>query len=355
VKKKTISSTITTTTTTPTIITTTTTTTSNEGNEISGNNTTEENVSSSPPPITSPKINFSYVECLLYVFHQFAFKAPKLCYQLCGIYPTANSENSGQPTEPLSPLSEEITTEKDEFIKRLTSLEENYKVIDKFFKKLSANILTRAKAAPATDKKTLAEKRSSVQIALRTVTNIQKLVASLKAKSPHFLSDTKDISLSWTSPPSGLGKDDTNDEKTNPRRLIGRGFQRNGVEEKQKGRVKVLLAGRIKKEKELKAKQMASVKKETNETNETKEEETTEPPPKRIRTEKKSKRTIYLPPTKRSSSQQIERIEITSDPIENKVKTDIPPRPQKQSRIIRQLPPNPKKRKGRGEFRKIMH
>jgi len=93
---------------------------------------------------------------------------------------------------------------------------------------------------------------------------------------------------------------------------------------------------------------MASVNKET------KEEETTEPPPKRIRTEKKSKRTIYLPPTKRNSSQEIEKIEIKSDQIENKVKTDIP-RPQKQSRIIRQLPPNPKKRKGRGEFRKIMH
>jgi len=322
-----------------TSVTSTTTSTESE-NE---NATNEDNT----PTVTLPKINFSYVECLLYVFHQFAAKAPKQCYRLCGIYPTSTTENNGQPKEPLSPLSEEVTKEKEEFIKRLTSMEENYKVIEKF-KKLSANILTRSQDAPATDKKTLAEKRSSVQIALRTVTNIQKLVASLKSKSPVFLTDKKAVSLSWTSPPSGLGKDDTTDEKSVRRLLRGRGFQRNGqvdvVGERKK--VKVLLAGKNR---------MQLKSKTQPDDDDNKDAMITENPPKRIRTEKKSKRAIYLPPTKRGHEQK-EKKEIKSDPANNNVHADTQDVPKTNIIIKRQTKPdNTKKRKGRGEFRKIMH
>jgi len=275
--------------------------------------------------------------------------------------------------EPLSPLAvtEEGTTEKEEFLKRLATLEENYKVIEKF-KKLSANILTRAKAAPSTDKKTLAEKRSSVQIALRTVTNIQKLVASLKAKSPYFLSDKKTVSLSWTSPPSGLGNDETIDEKFGRGRGRGRGRGiQNNSRVPGKSRVKILLAGN-------RNKQESKVKTTTTnvEENGQNEEETENSFPKRARTEKKSRRTIYVPPTRRKDSQQTKE-EIPDSQQTKEIKsndTEISPvqteestvdtttvdtttrvRRERPTKTIRTPVVNPKKRKGRGDFRKIMH
>ena len=41
-----------------------------------------------------PKINFSFVECLLYLLHQFSAKSPALTYKLLGIKPAAVA---GQP------------------------------------------------------------------------------------------------------------------------------------------------------------------------------------------------------------------------------------------------------------------
>lgn len=81
---------------------------------------------------------------------------------------------------------------------RLDSLQHNYEGSIEKFKKLSQTILTKIReTSTLAEKKTLSDKRSSVQNAVKIVLNIQKMVKGLKESPPAFLTGRTSVHLSW--------------------------------------------------------------------------------------------------------------------------------------------------------------
>ncbi len=134
------------------------------------------------------KINFSVVECLLITFHYLASKAPSALRDVAGIFtPT------GQPSDFRAGLREkrEILTTRLEFLKtNLSGYIAQVKAVDaKLQEKLK-------ECKDAAEKKVQHEKRQSVQVALATTRNIERLTAALVAKPSQILGSNA-VTPSW--------------------------------------------------------------------------------------------------------------------------------------------------------------
>ncbi|KAJ7562429.1 hypothetical protein O6H91_03G068800 [Diphasiastrum complanatum] len=138
---------------------------------------------------TGEELNFTFVESLLYTFHQLAHKTPNSTNSLCG-YKIV----TGQPSDR---LGEDFTELYKDFTERLTVLEDVAKAT---MKKLTQGMAEHNKAmAAAKDEaaKTNAKaKKQNTSAGLRTCNNILTLVQPLHEKVPVFIGDKK-INLSW--------------------------------------------------------------------------------------------------------------------------------------------------------------
>ncbi|GAB2228445.1 hypothetical protein Droror1_Dr00010284 [Drosera rotundifolia] len=155
------------------------------------------------PGRKTEKMNFSYVECLLYAFHHLASKAPNATNSLCG-YKIV----TGQPSDR---LGEDFSDQYKDFIERLTCVEELSKAT---MKKLTQGINDHKKAMANTvsddAKERIKTQKKNATTGLRTCNNILAMIQPLHARSPSFIAD-KRISLSWKEPtnssePSSGGK-----------------------------------------------------------------------------------------------------------------------------------------------------
>ncbi|KAL3681101.1 hypothetical protein R1sor_024057 [Riccia sorocarpa] len=143
-----------------------------------------------PRKKTSDEINFNYAECLLYAFHQLAYKAPNTTNSLCGYRIV-----TGQPSDR---LGEDFTELYKDFIERLTLVEDQAKATNK---KLAQGMSEHNKAmAAAKDDAAKADvkvKKQSTSSGLQTCNNILALAQPLHAKAPTFFGEKKPFSLSW--------------------------------------------------------------------------------------------------------------------------------------------------------------
>ncbi|MCO5606997.1 hypothetical protein L7F22_061188 [Adiantum nelumboides] len=141
----------------------------------------------------SEEVNYTFVECLLYTFHQLASKTPNTTNSLCG-YKIV----TGQPSDR---LGEDFSDLFKDFTERLTVVEELAKATKK---KLTQGIGEFGKAmAAAKDeaaKSELRAKQTKTTLGMRTCSNILSLTQPLHEKSPVFLGD-KRITLSWKEAP----------------------------------------------------------------------------------------------------------------------------------------------------------
>lgn len=146
-----------------------------------------------PKKKTTEEVNYSFVECLLYTFHQLASKTPNTTNSLCG-YKIV----TGQPSDR---LGEDFSDLFKDFTERLTVVEELAKVTKK---KLTLGIGEFGKAMAAakdeTAKSELRAKQAKTTLGMRTCSNILALTQPLHEKSPVFLGD-KRINLSWKEAP----------------------------------------------------------------------------------------------------------------------------------------------------------
>jgi len=125
------------------------------------------------------KINFTHIECLLYIFHQLASKIPGSLSPICGIKIT-----TGQPSD-LPETPESIAKFKD-FVMRLKYLDTKTKA---FIEQLEQVL----KSLTGKEEK---QKKETVEEATKTTRNIRDLVSALIQSKPIFLTGEK-IQLSW--------------------------------------------------------------------------------------------------------------------------------------------------------------
>eukprot|EP00249_Psilotum_nudum_P017406 c26306_g1_i2 orf=866-2125(-) len=138
---------------------------------------------------TSEEINFTYVECLLYTFHQLAHKTPNTTNSLCG-YKIV----TGQPSDR---LGEDFTELYKDFTERLVVVEELSKATNKKLTQGMAEI-NKAMSAAKDDnaKNEVKARKQSTSSGLRTCNNILAFIQPLHQKVPVFIGDRK-INLSW--------------------------------------------------------------------------------------------------------------------------------------------------------------
>lgn len=151
---------------------------------------------------TSEEFNYTFVECLLYTFHQLAHKTPNTTNSLCG-YKIV----TGQPSDR---LGEDFTEVYKDFIERLTIVEELAKATNK---KLTQGVGEFGKAmALAKDeaaKNEVKAKQQKTLSGLRTCNNILSLTQPLHQKAPAFIGDKK-INLSWKEVPKTASNPNVN-------------------------------------------------------------------------------------------------------------------------------------------------
>jgi hypothetical protein len=175
-----------------------------------------------PVPTTiSPKINFTYVECLLYILHNVAFEKPSDIHALYELgkkteekestknstthtNPTStqnknkrisltknNTDKKNTTTLEISPSAlysdfENTTELREDFKKRLTYLKENTEM---YSQKLDLLIA---------DNSSDSAKRDQIQIALRTTKNISLMAQYLLSSPPKFIPrKSPSLILSW--------------------------------------------------------------------------------------------------------------------------------------------------------------
>ncbi|CAA0252247.1 unnamed protein product [Arabidopsis thaliana] len=145
-----------------------------------------------PARKTGEEMNFTYVECLLYVLHHLAHKAPNATNSLCG-YKIV----TGQPSDR---LGEDFSEFNKEFTERLTSVEDLTKAT---MKKLTQGMSEHSKAmstAKTDEEKSIVKtKKQSTTTGLRTCNNILAMTKGLHAKAPSFIGNTS-VTLSWKEP-----------------------------------------------------------------------------------------------------------------------------------------------------------
>ncbi|CAM6092393.1 unnamed protein product [Calypogeia fissa] len=146
-----------------------------------------------PRKKNAEEINFTYVECLLYTFHQLAHKTPNTTNSLCG-YKIV----TGQPSDR---LGEDFTELFKDFTERLTVVEESAKANNK---KLAQGMAEHNKAmAAAKDDSAKADvkaKKQNTSTGLQACNNILALAQPLHQKTPTFLGEKKSFNLSWAKP-----------------------------------------------------------------------------------------------------------------------------------------------------------
>eukprot|EP00271_Cylindrocystis_brebissonii_P007404 TRINITY_DN20909_c0_g2_i1.p1 TRINITY_DN20909_c0_g2~~TRINITY_DN20909_c0_g2_i1.p1 ORF type:complete len:572 (+),score=141.78 TRINITY_DN20909_c0_g2_i1:152-1867(+) len=148
------------------------------------------------------------VECLLYSFHQLAFKVPNASNPLCGY-----KAYTGQPSDR---LGEDFTAMNEDWLKRLSVVEEYGKRSIKELMLKMAELAKEEKAA--TDdaaKAALKAKKSALAQELRSCTNIEKMSKVLHAKIPSFMNATTAPTLSWKpeAPAKAAGKPSAGPQK----------------------------------------------------------------------------------------------------------------------------------------------
>ncbi|KAF9672416.1 hypothetical protein SADUNF_Sadunf11G0039400 [Salix dunnii] len=135
------------------------------------------------------EMNFTYVECLLYVFHHLAHKAPNATNSLCG-YKIV----TGQPSDRLGEDFSEFYTDLTE---RLSNVEDLTRAT---MRKLTQGMTehNKAMAAAKSDdaKDSIKTQKQNTTTGLRTCNNILAMTKPLHSKTPLFIGD-KSINLSW--------------------------------------------------------------------------------------------------------------------------------------------------------------
>ncbi|XP_028116242.1 apoptosis inhibitor 5-like protein API5 isoform X3 [Camellia sinensis] len=135
------------------------------------------------------EINFTFIECLLYIFHHLAHKTPNATNSLCG-YKIV----TGQPSDR---LGEDFSEYYKDFTERLRTIDDLTKAM---VKKLNQGMTehNKAMAAAKTDeeKDIIKRQKQNSTIGLQTCNNILALIQPLHSKSPSFIGDRK-INLSW--------------------------------------------------------------------------------------------------------------------------------------------------------------
>ncbi|PSR96388.1 Apoptosis inhibitor 5-like protein [Actinidia chinensis var. chinensis] len=135
------------------------------------------------------EMNFTYIECLLYIFHHLAHKTPNATNSLCG-YKIV----TGQPSDR---LGEDFSENHKDFTERLRTIDDLSKAM---VKKLTQGMAEQNKlmAAAKTDgeKDIIKRQKLNSTIGLRTCNNILAMIPPLHSKSPSFIGDQK-IKLSW--------------------------------------------------------------------------------------------------------------------------------------------------------------
>eukprot|EP01114_Cavostelium_apophysatum_P012816 TRINITY_DN2962_c0_g1_i1.p1 TRINITY_DN2962_c0_g1~~TRINITY_DN2962_c0_g1_i1.p1 ORF type:complete len:538 (+),score=201.21 TRINITY_DN2962_c0_g1_i1:158-1771(+) len=125
----------------------------------------------------SPKINFSYIECLLYTLIQLGSKSTPTLRSLIGI----SSDFTGQPSDN---IGEDNTEKWNDFHGRITFLLTN---TQKYTKQLSTSLQKLEKSEK--------EKKDTVAQALQTTKNIEEMSKVLSNRKPQL--NASGIRLSW--------------------------------------------------------------------------------------------------------------------------------------------------------------
>uniref|UniRef100_A0A0D6R7H4 Apoptosis inhibitor 5 n=2 Tax=Spermatophyta TaxID=58024 RepID=A0A0D6R7H4_ARACU len=138
---------------------------------------------------TGEELNFTYVECLLYTFHQLAHKTPNSTNSLCG-YKIV----TGQPSDR---LGEDFSENYKDFTERLTIVEDLARAtIKKLQQGMSEHNKAMAAAKDDVAKSDVKMKKQNTTTGLKTCNNILAMTQPLHAKAPAFIGDKK-INLSW--------------------------------------------------------------------------------------------------------------------------------------------------------------
>jgi len=133
-----------------------------------------------------PRINYSHVECFLFIFHQLAYTDPQYLQIVCGIFAM-----TGQPSD-FDPQNTEKTAD---IRARLTYLMQTLITYGSKVKEVSENI-ERVNAITEEEKNALNQKRKAAQVALISISNIETLAKSLLEIPPELVTD---LPLSWKS------------------------------------------------------------------------------------------------------------------------------------------------------------
>ncbi|KAE9456385.1 hypothetical protein C3L33_11711, partial [Rhododendron williamsianum] len=135
------------------------------------------------------EMNFTFIECLLYIFHHLAHKTPNATNSLCG-YKIV----TGQPSDR---LGEDFSENHKDFTERLRTIDDLAKAM---LKKLTQGMTEQNKAMSAAktdeEKNIIKKQKLNSTIGLRTCNNILAMIQPLHSKSPSFIGDQK-INLSW--------------------------------------------------------------------------------------------------------------------------------------------------------------
>ncbi|KFK44729.1 hypothetical protein AALP_AA1G295200 [Arabis alpina] len=142
-----------------------------------------------PAKKTGKEMNFTYVECLLYVLHHLAHKAPNATNSLCG-YKIV----TGQPSDR---LGEDFSELYKDFTERLTTVEDLTKAtMKKLTQGMSEHNKAMSTAKTDEEKSSVKTKKQNTTTGLRTCNNILAMTKALHAKVPSFIGDTS-LNLSW--------------------------------------------------------------------------------------------------------------------------------------------------------------
>ncbi|CAM6023087.1 unnamed protein product [Sphagnum balticum] len=147
-----------------------------------------------PRKKTGEELNFTFVECLLFTFHQLAHKTPNTTNSLCG-YKIVTGQPSDRLGEDFKELFIDFTERQGTL---LTVVEDSAKATNK---KLTQGMSEHNKAMSSakTDaaKADVKAKKQSTSIGLRTCNNILALAQPLHQKAPAFFGEKKTFTLSW--------------------------------------------------------------------------------------------------------------------------------------------------------------
>jgi hypothetical protein len=161
-----------------------------------------DNYLPSPPSDSTqplPIINFSYLELLLYIFHQFSQKAPGKLYSICGI-----KILTGQPEDIIT--NEDFTEKFNIFKNKLNYIQRQ---CNSFIKDFQLSLKT---SSNSQQKNEFNEEEENQRKKIRMMRNISKMIQSLLTKQ--FIS-SKDIILSFKPNPKRKFENSPNSGDTN--------------------------------------------------------------------------------------------------------------------------------------------